>query len=235
MTPSTIKTSQHRLISLLFLALSSLSACHSNRAPVYVDTAALASLDLNKRAQTATDTKYRELVQSLTLGEEPRSSSRLRDLYRQSSYYSPADTSLDDANRALIHAIEDGDVDLCSKLAHAILQQNYTELYAHYAASYCSKVMMHDDLAVHHQHVLDGLMNSIKDSGDGRSIDTAIELLSLRELRAFLDIEGYSAQDKRPVLVRGKNILEVIAVSNAGGKSEIFYFDLSSSILPQMY
>ncbi|GAB4200995.1 MAG: hypothetical protein Tsb002_37390 [Wenzhouxiangellaceae bacterium] len=88
-------------------------------------------------------------------------------------------------------AMDQGQFEECAERAVAALALDYTQLRAHHAAMVC--FLQSDDIArgQYHQWVMQGLIESITASGDGRRPDTAYAVINENERSGFLTMMGY--------------------------------------------
>jgi hypothetical protein len=67
------------------------------------------------------------------------------------------------------------------KIADSVLAKNFVEINAHMAAQIAHQELGNADRAQFHKFMADGLLKSIKGNGDGKSVDTAFEVISINE------------------------------------------------------
>lgn len=113
----------------------------------------------------------------------------LRRAYARSSKHRPY-TGAELASDAMLKALNQGRHRAALATARRILAENYTSLNAHYAAEIAFRRQGEVERARFHGWVLDGLMQSVAASGDGRNPETAFVVTGPHEMRAFLGIQG---------------------------------------------
>lgn len=147
----------------------------------------------------------------------------LRFLYTNTDLYRPFGGIEKLKREPMFDALQKGEYKYCLKDANDILDVNYTSLFAHYAAMICNHKTENFKKAEFHKYVLDGLVESIDRSGDGRSRETALVAISPAEMEAFLDLKQYSFRKKMTdkTRTRAYNIFPV--TDQSGGQFEVIF------------
>lgn len=127
----------------------------------------------------------------------------------------------------LFKAMEESEYRHCVEIANQLLRENYTSLNGHYAAMVCNMGLGNEETGMYHRYVLNGLMQSIGNSGDGRSPESAYIAISTPELRAFLRLIGLEINSQALVVEGGKSF-DVMGVKypKSGDEFEMT-FDIS--------
>jgi hypothetical protein len=79
-----------------------------------------------------------------------------------------------------------GNVEGAQALADRMLAQNYLDLEAHFAAAEIAEKRKDAKAAAHHRYVIQGVLDSILKSGDGKSIKTAYVVVNISEEYALM-------------------------------------------------
>jgi len=127
------------------------------------------------------DSEYYELIKSLEKEPENFDYQRLREVYSRTSLYDPYSSQTASFKRDMFTAFENRDYESGAEMAQAILDKNYLDMDAHMAMSRFYGKEAENEKADFHIKVMSRLLQAIKDSGDGRSKETAIYVLSTEE------------------------------------------------------
>lgn len=151
----------------------------------------------------------------------------LRMIYTNTAEYQPFGSTEGNMLDPMFEALQNGEYKRCLKGAESILDTNYASLNAHYAAMSCHYESGNAEEGAFHRYVLDGLVDSIDSSGDGRSRRTAYVVISLLELRAFLDLKGL-VMGKRNQIKSRNRVYNVVKVTDqqSGERYEV-NFDIT--------
>lgn len=129
--------------------------------------------------------------------------------------------------QALLDAIKSGNYQKCIDMAEDIMTYNYTSLNAHFAAFLCNNQQKNIEQAEYHKYVVKGLMDSIGNSGNGQSPETAFVTISTEELQAFIQLMGFQIKNQSLLDKDGKTY-EVMSVVNPKTGEELnLYFDIT--------
>lgn len=121
---------------------------------------------------------------------DPQQFRELREVYVYTSHYKPYSGQEFTLSQAMFMAMDKEQWDECQTQANSILDDNYISLYAHYGAMVCALQAGNMRLGEYHKYALDGLINAIWDSGDGKSPQSAFYCTSTPELQAFIFLHG---------------------------------------------
>ena len=174
--------------------------------------------------------EYLDLVEKLNSNSDLEKFIRIRNVYVKTKLYQPyfgSDILLDGA---IFEALKEKDWPKCIEHANKLLTSNYTSLVAHYALLVCYKETEKLRLAADHNNLLDGFIESIWTTGDGKTMKTAFQTISTSELRAFIQLQGLNIV--RQSLIRDKNgVYDLMTVKRSDDDEE---FNLYFNITQQM-
>lgn len=88
--------------------------------------------------------------------------------------------------RNLWGVLNQGNFAEAAKQADAVLEKNYVDVNAHMVAYVANRELKNDEKAQVHRRWADGLLDSIKSGGDGKSPETAWHVISISEEYALL-------------------------------------------------
>lgn len=167
--------------------------------------------------------EYAKLVAALKAGNTNIDYARLRLSYVESPERKKAkDTSADE--KAMSQALQAKDFAGALKHADAVLDNDYVNLDAHFVAYVAERELGDANKAEFHRTVFRGLIDSIRNSGDGKSPEKAWVIISVHEEYVVLRAMGLRPSGQSLV---GKNghMYDVMKAKDENGKEETFYFN----------
>jgi len=173
----------------------------------------------------ATD-DYRALVERARNGDQTVDFRRLRTAYADSDIYDKApDTNLQ--KKSMWAALKEKDFHDAIKNADVVLGADYADMDAHYVEYVAYRELKQTDLSDVHNFIFRGLLKSISDSGDGRTPETAFQVIEVHEEYVFLHSRGV-ALPKQQSLVQGKghSYDKVVFDDPDNGQQTVLYFNV---------
>lgn len=134
------------------------------------------------------DEIYTDMLAQVKRSDPDLDFTAFRMAYAESSGYDPYFFGLLDQLDQMLAAYDNGDYQRAAELAEGILAQNYHIPDAHMVAYISYDELGQDDKASHHDYFLDGTINSIFDSGDGKSPETAYVVVLIQEEYLLLGV-----------------------------------------------
>jgi Domain of unknown function (DUF4919) len=135
---------------------------------------------------------YAEMVERAKRGAAGVDFTALRMAFYETDDYNPLAPMM--TYRGLWGAIQQQDWAGAIRLAESVLQKNFVEINAHMVAYIAHRQSGDAERAAFHRATAEGLLNSVKASGDGKSVATAYEVISTSEEYAL-----FRSLDLRPV------------------------------------
>ena len=179
---------------------------------------------------SAANARYEELVEQLKADVSSVDFDVLRRIYVKTEYYAPYSSSETKDTANMNEGINEEDWGKCLESATRILSYSYISLDAHYGAMICSRNSNDTQSGDFHESVLDGLLESIWVSGDGRSPETAFFCTSLQERWAFLGMHGL-VYNVKELEVHDGLYFDVVHVTNLADSSQFkLYFDVTTPL-----
>jgi hypothetical protein len=168
--------------------------------------------------------EYAILVGSLKAGNTNIDYTRLRMSYVDSperKHYKDVSA----AEKAMFQALGAKDYATALENAETVLAGEYVNLDAHFAAYVANSEMGAADKAEFHKAVFRGLIDSIRNSGDGKSPGKAWVVISVHEEYVLLRVLGFKPSGQSLVQKDG-HFYDVMKVKSADdGTDETFYFN----------
>lgn len=170
--------------------------------------------------------EYASLVARAKAGETNVDFQRMRLSYMESPERRQAkDTSKEE--EAMIAAINAKDFETALQNADAVVANQFVNLDGHFAAFIANRELHHDQQATLHRAVFRGLLDSIMNSGDGRSTKTAWTVISVHEEYVVLRFLGMMPS-KQSVSHEGDRSFDVMECKDRkSGESVTLYFDVT--------
>jgi hypothetical protein len=114
-------------------------------------------------------------------------------IYPLTTKYSPYG-NVEQAQKLVAFAsMEEKNWDACLHATKLILEENYTSITGHYGALACHFESGQQENGEYHNAMLDGFIDAIWRSGDGKTPATAFYITSTNDLYAFVQLNGMVA------------------------------------------
>ncbi|WGL17355.1 DUF4919 domain-containing protein [Microbulbifer bruguierae] len=140
--------------------------------------------------------EYRQLLDEALQLSFTLDFDRLRKAYVRSPEYNPyGGVKLEGLSEAY-SSVENADFDGCLRNLDKVLAYNYMSLEAHMIGVVCSGQAGDFEREDQHRYMVEGLMTSIENSGDGKTQASAFQTISTSELRGFVRLKGLQVLDQ---------------------------------------
>ena len=149
----------------------------------------------------------------------------LRMAYCKSDLYNPYEMHLNE-KKQMNKAIQEKRYNDAIKIAEGILEKDYLDIESHFACMIAFKELENSAKFEYHSFVAEGLVNSILDSGDGKSFKTAYKVINVREEYIALNMLGYKQKEQCCVEKNGHRYDVLTVVNLATKKEEKIYFNI---------
>lgn len=131
--------------------------------------------------------EFQSLLERVKKSDPTVDFAAMRKLQTRLDSYKPYGADVEDRPFALVSA---GKLDQAKSLAEHVLGLNYLDLEAHMAAATIAEKRGDATAAAHHHYVMNGVLDSIFQSGDGKSLETAFVVITLSEEYAVMSQLG---------------------------------------------
>ncbi|WP_295801285.1 DUF4919 domain-containing protein [uncultured Microbulbifer sp.] len=177
------------------------------------------------------DSEYRRLLVEAQQLSFTLDFNRLREAFVKSSEYNPYGGVKLKWLPEAYKSVEEGDFDACLQNVGKVLEYNYMSLEAHMIGVVCSGQKGAFEQEDRHRYMVEGLMNSIENSGDGRSQESAFTTISTSELRGFVRLKGLQVLDQSIVYDK-QGIYDKMQVRDPeSGDEYALYFNVSQQFV----
>lgn len=202
-----------------------LTACASTAQPV--PNTGFESAELSNAAENTT---YEQLVAKVKRSASLEEFKALRKAYVKTDLYHPYSGRERALSNAMWEVADHSDWQACIDKANEVLAINYIDLSAHVGITFCAKEAGRQELSEYHQYVLDGLVDAIWATGDGRSEETAFFCTSVTELRDFIRLHGLEVVSQS--LLEGEaGAFDLMTVKDPETEEEFdWYFDITAQL-----
>ena len=138
----------------------------------------------------AEQASYDTLVAQLKAGNTAIDYQALRFARAELPGYNPYDALADPEKGDLVRAMGANDADRVAAIANEIIARDYTDIDAHAALSTVLQRRGERDQAAFELAIANGLLNSIEQSGDGMTPETAFVVIGIAEEYSLLGAKG---------------------------------------------
>ena len=136
--------------------------------------------------KSATKSAYADLVAKVKAGDKSVDFKELRLAYADSK--GGADT--DSQKKAMMSALNSKKYDEALKNGDIVLASDYVDMDAHFAEYIAYRELKNEEQAEFHKRILQGLLDSITHSGDGKTEKTAFQVIQVHEEYVLLKFMG---------------------------------------------
>jgi hypothetical protein len=169
--------------------------------------------------------EYASLLAALKAGNTSVDYTRLRLSYADSPERKAAkDTS--DAETRMIASINAKDFTGALTQAETVLDAEYVNLDAHFAAFIANRELGNAEKSGFHRAVFRGLLDSIRNSGDGKTTETAWVVISVHEEYVMLRVLGFKPSGQALLHKDGHSYDEMKVKSAQDGSEQTLYFNV---------
>lgn len=173
--------------------------------------------------------EYAPLLAVLKTGDTHIDYARLRLSYPDSPEHKKA-KDRSNAQKAMYLALSVKDFARALKDAESVLEQEYINIDAHFVAFVANRELGAADKAEFHQAVYQGLIDSIRNSGDGKSTATAWIVISVDEEYALLRALGFRPGQQGLLNENGHSYDRMTVKNVEDGSVQTFYFNADIAI-----
>ena len=183
-----------------------------------------------KKPELSKMPKYESLLKKVKKGNKEINYFDFRMSFTRSKDYKPSNPELDSLRKKMIQELNSKEYKNAIKLADSILSKEYIDMYAHYTCYYAYTAMGDTVKASFHVFIMDRLLNSIIESGDGKSKESAFLIISSNEEYFLIFIYKLQVTEKSFTNLNGEPIDVFKAVDPETKDSFELYFNTSLMI-----
>lgn len=208
----------YRLLIMLLISASGVAAQQPVASPTPTATPAPA-------VQVPAKPTYEALLARLKKNDQTVDFKELRLAYTESPQYSPYGG--DSASRTKMFAsLKANEFDKALELAGTTLTGNYLDIMGHFGSFVAHRELGQAELASFHRFIFDGLLNSIKNSGDGKTTGTAFVVISTDEEYALFNYLGLRPTGQALLKENGHNYDRMTAADPKTNETITYFFNI---------
>jgi hypothetical protein len=169
--------------------------------------------------------EYATLLASLKAGKTDIDYARLRISYMDSPEYEAA-KDVSESGKAMIEALNKKDYPAALKNVEIVLDSEYVNMNAHFVAIVANREIGAKEKSDFHSAVFHGLIKSILDSGDGKSLEKTWVVINVQEEYVVLRVLGFKPSGQS-LVNKDDHSYDVMKVKDAkDGTEQTFYFNV---------
>lgn len=168
---------------------------------------------------------YDALLERVKKQDQTVSFFDLRMAYTETKAYAPYGGDKE-ARKAMFAALNAKQYELSVAASEKVLEANYLDLNAHFAAYVSHRELGHAEKSNFHKYVFQGLLKSINDSGDGKTMETAFVVISVDEEYVWFNYMGLRMANQSLVEDKGHHYDKMTATDPKTGQPVSFYFNI---------
>jgi len=176
-------------------------------------------------AQAPAKPTYEALLARLKKNDQTVDFKELRLAYTETQEYGPYGRDAA-ARTKMFAALKADEFDKALEIAGATLAGNYMDIMGHFGCFVAHRELGHADLAAYHRFVFEGLLNSIKNSGDGKTMETAFVVISTDEEYALFNYLGLRPTDQALIKEKGHSYDKMTALDPNTNQTVVYYFNI---------
>src|ERR1035441_8816571 len=182
----------------------------------------------------ASKSTYADLVAKVKAGDKSVDFKELRFAYADS----PGGPDTDTQKKAMMSALNSKNYADALKNADRVLASDYVDMDAHFAEYIAYRELKDEEQAEFHKLVLQGLLDSIMHPGDGKSFETAFQVIQVHEEYVVLRFMGLMPS-KQSMAEKNGHSYDVMGppeLRGQGGAALEFFLQLAGAkVLAQVF
>lgn len=170
----------------------------------------------------ASKSTYADLVAKVKAGDKSVDFKELRFAYADS----PGGPDTDTQKKAMMSALNSKNYADALKNADRVLASDYVDMDAHFAEYIAYRELKNEEQAEFHKLVLQGLLDSIMYPGDGKSFETAFQVIQVHEEYVVLRFMGLMPSKQSMSEKNGHSYDVMEAVNPKSNEKVTLYFNI---------
>jgi len=180
---------------------------------------------LGQPTATPATTSYEALVEKVKAGNNNIDFRELRLAYVDSATRKKAKDT-DAQKKAMSQALRDQDYKSVLENAQAVLQQDFVDIDAHFAEYTAYRELKQSEQTEREKYIVAGLLDSITSSGDGKTLDTAYQVINVHEEYVVLRFDGLMPSKQSLQHKDGHSFDVMETVDPKTNKKVTYYFNV---------
>ena len=212
------------LFVFLLLALTVSAAAQTQPMPSPTPTSSAspsASPAPSPKSSAKENQKYESLLEKVKKGDRTVNFTELRFAFFESSYYNPYAPML--TYRPLWGAVAQKNYAEAIKIAQSVFEKNFIEVNANMVAHIAYRETGDTERAAFHRFMADGMLASIKSTKDGKTPETAFEVISVSEEYGLMRSMALRPIRQSLIQDKGHFLDALVVLDNANQESTVFF------------
>jgi hypothetical protein len=172
--------------------------------------------------KSSATSKYADLVSKIKAGDKTVDFRELRVVYADL----PSSPDTDTQKKAMTTALNSEKYAEALKNADIVLDGDYADIEAHFVEYVANRETHNTEQSEFHRFVFQGLLNSIMQSGDGKSFQTAYEVVTVHEEYVVLRAMGLMPSEQSMAKKNGHSYDVMKAVNPKSNENVTLYFNI---------
>ena len=184
------------------------------------------SIASHAEAQEPKKAQFAELLSRAREADPGLDFTALRMAYAESDLYSPYG-----GDRSVFEkALREKDYAEAIRLGEERLKEDFLDVWAHWAVWQAANELGDQKRMDLHVYMLRGILQSIRDSGDGKSTETAFKVISTAETYFVLTVMGYRPKSQALQGKDGHSFDAMTVVDSESGAEVTLFFNVDISM-----
>src|SRR5919106_547856 len=175
-------------------------------------------------AKPVEKSKYDALLEKVKQKDPSVNFTELRHAFYESANYNPYAPMM--TYRPLNAALAQKNYEEALKIADSVLAKNFVEINAHMTAQIAHQELGNAERAQFHKYMAEGVLNSIKSNVDGKSVDSAYEVISINEEYGLIRSLGLRPIKQGLVENKGHKFDAITVIDPQTSKESVIYFNV---------
>lgn len=171
--------------------------------------------------------KYDVLLEKVKQKDPSVGFTELRLAFYESANYNPYAPMM--TYRPMNAALNQKNYEEALKIAESVLAKNFVEVNAHMTAQIAYQELGNTERAQFHKFMVDGLLNSIKSNGDGKTVESAYDVISINEEYGLIRSLGLRPIRQSLVQNKGHSYDAIAVVDPQTSKESVMYFNVDKA------
>lgn len=198
---------------------------HTITALLFFVQIAICSAQEEKIKLPDTNDKYAGYVKKLESGETNIDYTDFRNSFVDSKMFSEKSTNYRDLQKKMFEALKNSNYNEVIKFAKSMLSIDYTSMTAHMYLQKTYKILGDTANSKKYHDIEFGLINSIVNSGDGKTCDTGWHVTQIEEEYFIINVVLSGQPQQQSIAQGSKNACDRMVIKNEKGETETFFFE----------
>ena len=168
---------------------------------------------------------YESLLEKVKKQDPAVNFKDLRIAFTETKEYSPYGGDSDNS-KAMFAALKAEEFEKALTASEKALASNFLDINAHFVSFAANKRLGLSEKANYHRYVFENLLKSIRDGGDGKTMETAFLVISTDEEYALFSFMGLQPAGQALIEDKGHHYDKMTATDPKTNQSSVYYFNI---------